>query len=273
MAELMALSDLQKRVLRVLAANRSDESYMAGGAVLNRDRPRLSDDFDVFHDTDEDIAPASERDIAALREQGFRVQIDILIYGIVEATVYDDGDSTVLQWMSETRWRFFPLVRDSEWGVRLHDADLAVNKMLAASTRSKARDFVDLFSIVETYCPLLTLVLAAAGKPPNFAPSRTIEEARRRLNGLPSEAFAEVRGLPADWTVERMRNRVRTALDEAETDLVHMPDTTVGCLVVDGNGHPAIARTMADLSRLQLRRPTADRQPLPIFKDVRPSFG
>jgi hypothetical protein len=269
----VALSELQKRVLQVLAANRSEESYMAGGAVLNRERPRVSDDFDVFHDTDEDIAPASERDIAALREHGLRVSVDILIYGIVEATVHGDGDKTVLQWMSEARWRFFPLVRDAEWGARLHDADLAVNKMLAASARSKARDFVDLFAIVETYCPLLPLVLAASGKPPNFAPSRTIEEARRRLNGLPAETFAEVRGLPSDWTVERMRDRVRAALDQAESDLARVPDATVGCLVVDDSGRPAVALSEAELSQLHLRRPTADTHPVPILKDVRPTFG
>lgn len=269
----MALSELQKRVLRVLAANRSDESYMAGGAALNRDRPRVSDDFDVFHDTDEDIVPSSERDIASLREHGLRVHVDFLIYGMVEATVYGDDERAVLQWMSETRWRFFPLVLDPEWGARLHDADLAVNKMLAASTRSKARDFVDLFAIVETYCPLLPLVLATAGKPPNFAPSRTIEEARRRLNGLPAEAFAEVRGLPLDWTVERMRDRVRAALDQAEADLARVPDAAVGCLVVDDEGHPAVALSEAELSQLHLRRPTADHRPMPVLKDVRPSFG
>ncbi|MDK4712182.1 hypothetical protein [Rhizobium sp. CNPSo 4039] len=37
-----------------------------------------------------------------------------------------------------------------EWGARLHPADLAVNKVLAASTRTKPRDFVDLLMIDES---------------------------------------------------------------------------------------------------------------------------
>lgn len=45
----MALTDLQKHVMRCLAANRSETSYVAGGVVLNREWPRRSDDIDVFH--------------------------------------------------------------------------------------------------------------------------------------------------------------------------------------------------------------------------------
>jgi hypothetical protein len=98
----MALSELQRNVLKMLAANRSDESYMAGEAVLNRDWPRMSDDFDVFHDTDDGIGPSAERDIAALKAHGFRVSIDILIYGIVDAdgrptTAMSDLDLSSLQ--------------------------------------------------------------------------------------------------------------------------------------------------------------------------------
>jgi hypothetical protein len=53
----MALTDLQKRVMRSLAANRSATSCVSGGVVLNRDWPRHSDDIDVFHDTDEEVPP------------------------------------------------------------------------------------------------------------------------------------------------------------------------------------------------------------------------
>src|SRR3546814_10070209 len=81
--------------------------------------------------------------------------------------------------MSESRRRFFPLVRDDEWGARLHQADLAVNKVVAASTRRKARDFVDLVSISTYMCPLGPLVFAAAGKSP-LSPTRIVDEIRRR---------------------------------------------------------------------------------------------
>jgi hypothetical protein len=48
----MALTQLQRRIMTVLASNRTRTSYVAGGLVLNRNWSRLSDDIDVFHDTD-----------------------------------------------------------------------------------------------------------------------------------------------------------------------------------------------------------------------------
>jgi hypothetical protein len=62
----MVLTGLQRSVLRSIAKNRSDTSYIAGGVALNMDWPRLSDDIDIFHDTDEEIGIAAERDIQTL---------------------------------------------------------------------------------------------------------------------------------------------------------------------------------------------------------------
>lgn len=149
----MALTSLQKDVMAVIAANRSDTSYMAGGAVLNENWFRLSDDLHIFRDTDEEIVATAQKDMAALTDAGFKVNTDVLIYGVVEWTVSRGGDATILQWMSETRYRYFPLVRDAEWGVRLNTADLAINKVGAASTRTKARDYVDLVTIDERFSP------------------------------------------------------------------------------------------------------------------------
>jgi len=50
----MALTQLQSDILRHLAKNRSDSSYLAGGLMLNKNWPRRSDDIDIFHDSDED---------------------------------------------------------------------------------------------------------------------------------------------------------------------------------------------------------------------------
>ncbi|WP_246697314.1 nucleotidyl transferase AbiEii/AbiGii toxin family protein [Rhizobium sp. G21] len=132
------------------------------------DWPRLSDDIDIFHDADEEIDTAAQIDIATLRAAGFVVTIDVRVYGCVEASVMRTPEATLIQWMSESRTRFFPLVRDDEWGARLHRADLAVNKVLAASTRTKARDYADLLTISREMCPLGPLMMAASGKPPHF---------------------------------------------------------------------------------------------------------
>ncbi|UFZ04533.1 hypothetical protein LQG66_36020 [Bradyrhizobium ontarionense] len=112
----MALSELQRAILRVLAKHRSDSSYLARGLILNKDWPRRSDDIDIFHDADEQVTDAANLDIAALNAAGFKVHRDFIIYGCVDATVSDGSDSTVIQWFAETKLRFFPLVRDDEWG-------------------------------------------------------------------------------------------------------------------------------------------------------------
>ena len=91
--------------MAVLASNRSETSYVAGGAMLNRDWPRISDDIDFFHDTDEEIVAAARKDIKSLENAGFSVHTDIEIYGVVEATVSELGTSTTLQWMSDVDFR------------------------------------------------------------------------------------------------------------------------------------------------------------------------
>lgn len=262
----MVLTSLQSEILRHIAANRSETSYIAGGTALNSEWPRQSDDMDIFHDTDEEIGEAANADITALRAAGFHVTVDIEIYGCVEATVSKNGQSTVLQWMSETRTRFFPLVRDKRWGSRLHRVDLAVNKVIAASTRTKARDFVDLVTISERMCPLGPLIMAAAGKPPHFSPQKIIDEIRRRGLSIPSENYETVKGLPAEWSAASIRDALATALGAAEEYVLRAPAETVGLLPVDEAGNP-VPITSIDEPGIALRRATAEPEAIPVLQD------
>jgi hypothetical protein len=141
----MALTQPQSDILRTLAKNRSETSYLAGGLMLNKDRQGRSDHIDIFHDSDEEVTEAAKADLAEL----------------------DAGP---------------PPSRRS-----------AVNKVLAASGRSEARDIADLVAIGRNYCPLGPLIFAAAGKPPNFSPRRTIDEIRRHALSIPVEEFAAQR--------------------------------------------------------------------------------
>jgi hypothetical protein len=229
----MALTQLQSDVLRCLAKNRSETSYLAGGVMLNKNWPRRSDDIDIFHDTDEEVTAAAKADLDLLEAAGYRVHRDFIIYGCVDATVSNATSSTIIQWFSETKTRFFPLVKDEEWGARLHQADLAVNKVLAASGRSKARDIADLVAIGRNYCPLGPLVLAAAGKPPNFSPQRTIDDMRRHARSIPAEEFAAVKGLPVEWSAQFIRDEAIRLLEEAEKYIMKASPDLVGVLAVD----------------------------------------
>lgn len=234
----MALTQLQSDILRCLAKNRSETSYLAGGLMLNKNWKRRSDDIDIFHDTDEEVTGAAAADLAVLETAGYKTHKDVVVYGCVDATVSDDSSSTIIQWFAETKRRFFPLVKDEEWGARLHQADLAVNKVLAASGRSKARDVADLVAIGRNYCPLGPLVLAAAGKPPNFSPKRTIDEMRRHILTIPAEEFAAVKGLPDDWTAAFIRDEAIHLIDLAEKYVMEAPPDLVGILTVNKDGVP-----------------------------------
>ena len=72
----MPLTPFQKEVMAVLAANRSETSHVAGGVVINAtdDSARFSKDFDIFHDSIEELAAASSRDVASLQAAGFEVE-------------------------------------------------------------------------------------------------------------------------------------------------------------------------------------------------------
>ena len=267
----MALSDLQRRILSTLATNRSASSYVAGDVALNRDWPCLSDDIDIFHDTDEEIVASADRDLETIKAAGFQARVDIEIYGLVEATIGDEREQTQIQWMSESRRRFLPLVRDAEWGARLAHPDLAVNKIVAASTRRKARDLVDVHAIGRFYCPLGPLIMAAAGKPPFFSPLRIIEETRRLCLGLWDEDILAVRGLPEDWTPLDIRAAVTTRLDEAARYAEHAPEEIVGRLALDRDGRP-LEIEGPHTNDVQLRAPTEEPEVMPQFKNSGPIF-
>jgi hypothetical protein len=259
----MALSELQSKILRLLAGNRSESSYLAGGLILNKDWPRRSDDIDIFHDADEEVTEAAKRDIATLGAANYKVHRDFIIYGCVEATVFDESESTIIQWFAETKRRFFPLVRDEQWGARLHQADLAVNKVLAASGRSKARDIADLVAIGRHYCPIGPLAIAAAGKPPNFSPQRILDEVRRHARSIPREEFASIKGLPENWTANFIREEALRLIDQADGYAARIPPDLVGLLAVDKTSTP-IDVNDANQSGAILRKATDEPEVMPV---------
>lgn len=72
----MPLGAFEREVLRLLAASRNPDSYVAGATVLHRsaDSPRASRDVDIFHDTAASLAAAHARDLEVLRAAGYAVE-------------------------------------------------------------------------------------------------------------------------------------------------------------------------------------------------------
>lgn len=92
------LSGFQRRVLGTLAANRSPQSHVAGGAALNRDRPRLTADIDLFHDFEAAVRGQALADVATLRVAGLKVSgpSGPPRRGLVEHVVRDGAEATLI---------------------------------------------------------------------------------------------------------------------------------------------------------------------------------
>ena len=118
----MPLTALQKDVLALLAANRSEESHFAGGVVLNaaEDSARYPHDFDLFHELAEEVTRASSRDVEVLRAAGFTVQT-LSREGEWERTrtfrkaqVSRGEENVEVDWAADSAFRFFPIEQDPQ---------------------------------------------------------------------------------------------------------------------------------------------------------------
>jgi hypothetical protein len=247
------LSKIQIEVLRLLAAHRDPESYVAGATPLNRDAPRYSGDIDVFHDREERVALAALSDAQALVAAGHEVRWLRQLPLMYTAEVTREGASTRLEWVADSDYRFFPTMQDELFGYVLHPVDLAMNKVMAAAGRRELRDIVDLVMIHETILPLGAAVWAAVEKSPGFTPEGLIAEIRRNSNYPSSEWRALLSSEPLD--PKDIMKRLRAALDDAEAFVARMPTDKQGLLFLQ-NGEPV----QPDPDHLDQYRPHAGRR-------------
>ncbi len=228
----MPLSKIQTEILRLLASHRDPESYVAGSTPLNRDAPRYSGDIDVFHDLEERVAQAAERDAALLRENGFSLEWLRRVSTIYSAVVGRAGETTKLEWVVDSDFRFFPAIKDEVFGYALHPADIATNKVAAAYGRREPRDVVDLLTIHNRILPLGAVVWASAGKALGFTPEGIINEIRR----VARYTDADFRRVASDPPIDPMATmvRLREVLADAEAFVTRMPTEKVGLLFLRG---------------------------------------
>ena len=131
---------------------------------------------------------------------------------------------------------FFTAVPDEVFGWRLHMADIAVNKVLAAASRREARDFVDLAMIHEHVMPLWLAIWAAPGKDSAFSPLSLVERLSRYNHFSQAQVDDAVDALmPIDATA--VSGKVLDALDEARDVIPKLPRLLAGNLFVDSGGN------------------------------------
>jgi hypothetical protein len=229
----MPLSNLQQRVLSVIAAKRDPESYVAGGVPLNRAGPRISSDIDIFHDREERVQAAADADAAALAAAGFATRWLRRTPSLCTLEIREGTAVTRLDWAVESDYRFFPAVPDPQFGYVLHDADLAMNKVSAAANRRVVRDAVDLVTVHERILSLGAAIWAACDRFPGWSPEGLINEIRRTAQ-YRREEFEELEPAePIDPAV--IAHKLRAALASAEEFVLRMPTEKAGLLFLEGD--------------------------------------
>ncbi|MBX9928129.1 MAG: hypothetical protein K2X99_04375 [Gemmatimonadaceae bacterium] len=226
----MPLTPFQQRVLVALTADRTEASYLAGGAALHiaPNSMRYSNDFDFFHDSEERVASAFATDRSKLEALGYALAVELSQPGFIRAIISHGGETTRVDWAHDSAWRFMPLVRDPVGGWLLHPVDLAINKTLALAGRDEPRDFVDALFAMETILPLGALCWAATGKDPGFTPLSLLELLKRRSRYRP-EDFARLE-LAAPFDLVAAKERWLAALADAESFIRSRPPIELGCL-------------------------------------------
>ncbi|MGC8493430.1 MAG: nucleotidyl transferase AbiEii/AbiGii toxin family protein [Syntrophobacteraceae bacterium] len=227
----MPLTKLQSSVLRLLAAQRSPDSYIAGGIALNREGPRFSSDIDIFQDSEERLETAADADAAILQKAGLKLTWLKRRTGKRNAQVEGLGDTMQLEWVADSDFRFFPAQSDDLFGYVLHPVDLATNKVSAAADRREPRDIVDLVTIHENILPLGAVICAAVGRFPGQTPEELLAEITRHSRFTAEEFRVLAMERPID--VPQLHRRIRSMLESAEAFIHLIPSEAVGFVFLD----------------------------------------
>ncbi|MBN9559781.1 MAG: nucleotidyl transferase AbiEii/AbiGii toxin family protein [Alphaproteobacteria bacterium] len=232
----MPITRFQSDVLRLLAAQRSPDSYIAGGIAINREGPRFSGDVDIFHDSDARLDGAAKADAAALAAAGYTITwLPNQRTAKREATIERAGEQMQLEWVTDAAFRFFPTQPDELFGYVLHPVDLAANKASAAADRRVPRDVVDLVTIHENILQLGAVVAAAVGKFPGTTPEEMLAEITRHSRFTAEEFQVLATERPID--VRDLHRRIRSMIGDAEDFIARLPSDAIGVVFLDG-GRP-----------------------------------
>ena len=240
----MPLDEFQQGVIAVINRNRDSGSPFAGGAVIQQHGFRLTEDQDIFTASDESLDELVQADRAALEAAGFRVHPRRSYSGFRECVVEKPmTGTTVLQWTAALAREFYVPVPDPQFGHRLHIADLAVNKALAAASRMKKRDFVDLWMLDRHVMPLWRMVCGAPGKETDLNPFSTIEHISYNWSmTVRRDDPADQLMLTIDVPLEEIGSGLRNAMREARLVLPDVQPEHYGRLQVDEAGNPVATR-------------------------------
>lgn len=250
----MPITDFQKKTLKILAKNRNPDSYIAGGVAINKEEisSRYSKDINVFHDNIESVRLCFQADINELITHNYKIEIILNQAGFVRAIVSEKLDSLVLEWVQDTAFRFFPTIKDRDFGYVLSDVDLAINKVLALANRNEVRDIIDILSLHDKVLSLASMCWASCGKDPGFTPDLIIDCIKRHSVIRTEQLLSE--NLKNKIDPVNLKKEWLALLDQTEKELKKFPAETLGCIYLDNKGKAVI-------------------NPIDTFKKYQPHFG
>jgi predicted nucleotidyltransferase component of viral defense system len=238
--ETVPVTTFQAKVAKLLSANKSHDSYLAGGAALHFEPNsiRYSQDLDYFHDTDQRVAESFALDREVLINNQIKVEVQMHQPGYIRALVRSDIDSTKIEWAHDSAWRFMPTYFIEDRGYVLHPVDLAVNKVLALAGRDEPRDYLDVLHAHDTILPLAGLIWAACGKDPGFTPDSLLELIQRK-GKYREEDFRRLH-LNFEINLVSFKNKWILMLKNARKAIDDLPYDEVGCMYYDTNNQKFI---------------------------------
>jgi hypothetical protein len=233
-------------IAQLLAKNRTEDSYLAGGAALHiaPNSQRYSNDLDYFHDSVVRVASAFADDERLLTEAGYSLQLEMNQPGFIRSIVTKNHEATKIEWAHDSAWRYLPPIKDENVGIQLHPIDLAVNKVLALAGRDEARDFLDILYIHKEILSLPALLWAAVGKDPGFTPLSLLEVIKRRGRYRPEDFNRLLLTKPVDLVENK--TLWLSAIRDADDFILHHAPKDYGCLFYSPASHRFVTPTASN---------------------------
>lgn len=177
---------------------------------------RRSNDVDLFAtvEASTDFPAAQAAVVAALRDDGLQVTIELEAPSFARLTVTDPDSGSVSTVELGMDWRAHPPVQ-SEVGPVLHPVDAVANKLCALYSRAEVRDYIDVYGVLrDGRFTSEELMQMAIDHDPGFEPA-LFAQALRAVRRFPSSAFVPYRLSSAQ--VDELCMRLLAWADELET--------------------------------------------------------
>ena len=244
----MPLDDFQLGIVSALRNSRDERSPIAGGAAIQCHGFRLTDDLDIFVAA-EALDEIARQDKKILESAGYLVVPKEPYAGFRECRVSKPMQgTTIIQWARGLMCEFFKPVPDQLFGFRLHHADLAANKALAAGSRTKFRDFIDLWMIDKHVIPLWRVACAAPGKDTKFNPFSLVEKIARNFHMARTDQVQQFT-VTNEFSTEAMFHGLMDSIDEARTVLPKVRPEHYGRLELKAHDQPELSRQITNGKR------------------------